>query len=366
MEMTDIHTFHFVAAISRIFETFCSCLMVRTNLPSLLFQLLFDICHNILLARYNSYEAHPSGLKTLSYLTNVFALTRTHPLVSADPHSSRRSSQHHSSLCGDVTQLPGSLPPRLRLKDYLPAGAAFTCKYLPARKVALTDAGARQRPDQRTAYLFLPGGLGTMDELFSILTLLQLGKLGTALPVPLLIVNWDGFYDGLLQLLREFDQTGALKAAEVRQVMVARTNDEVLEYLASFYDLPAPEPEPDEWMEKVGEDGLASDTPEGPNGQPSELGELEARMEKLAGDEISAAAAIAVTADGRLHRKAPVAAVTAAAAASSSGASSRHRSRRASGLGTPPVVSAHAVSAEDVLHGLGLGSLGGGVVTGRK
>ncbi|GIM05092.1 hypothetical protein Vretimale_9571 [Volvox reticuliferus] len=254
----------------------------------------------------------------------------------------------------------------LTMEDYLPAGAAFTCKYLPARKVALTDAGARQRPDQRTAYLFLPGGLGTMDELFSILTLLQLGKLGTALPVPLLIVNWDGFYDGLLQLLREFDQTGALKAAEVRQVMVARTNDEVLEYLASFYDLPAPEPEPDEWMEKVGEDGLASDTPEGPNGQPSELGELEARMEKLAGDEISAAAAIAVTADGRLHRKAPVAAVTAAAAASSSGASSRHRSRRASGLGTPPVVSAHAVSAEDVLHGLGLGSLGGGVVTGRK
>ncbi|GLC59572.1 hypothetical protein PLESTB_001501700 [Pleodorina starrii] len=239
----------------------------------------------------------------------------------------------------------------LTMEDYLPAGAAFTCKYLPTRKVALTDAGARQRPDQRTAYLFLPGGLGTMDELFSILTLLQLGKLGTALPVPLLIVNWDGFYDGLMQLLGEFDQTGALKAAEVRQVMVARTNDEVLNYLAAFYDLPAPEPEPETdeggCLEEEEEENGASGCGEGPaDGRPSELQDLEARLEKLKDlSKVEAAGAAGAAA-----------AAAASGGAASGGGSSRHRSRRASGLGTPPplpVVSAHAVSAEDVLHGLG-------------
>ncbi len=30
----------------------------------------------------------------------------------------------------------------------------------------------------------------------------QLKKLNTVLPIPLLIVNYDGFYDGLLSLLK--------------------------------------------------------------------------------------------------------------------------------------------------------------------
>lgn len=48
----------------------------------------------------------------------------------------------------------------------------------------------------------------------------QLGKLGSRLPVPLVVVNWDGFYDGLMALLQAFDRSGALKAAEVREVRV--------------------------------------------------------------------------------------------------------------------------------------------------
>ncbi len=32
-------------------------------------------------------------------------------------------------------------------------------------QVALVDCGVRMREEDRTAYCFLPGGLGTMDEL---------------------------------------------------------------------------------------------------------------------------------------------------------------------------------------------------------
>ena len=46
-------------------------------------------------------------------------------------------------------------------------------------------------------YLIAPGGIGTMDEFFQIVTLKYLEQMET----PIVILNLDGFYDSLLALL---------------------------------------------------------------------------------------------------------------------------------------------------------------------
>ena len=52
--------------------------------------------------------------------------------------------------------------------SYLPHGSQTFCRFLSSRKVALVDAGVRMKESDRTAFIFLPGGLGTMDELFEV------------------------------------------------------------------------------------------------------------------------------------------------------------------------------------------------------
>lgn len=99
--------------------------------------------------------------------------------------------------------------------SYLPADCQVMCRFLSSRKVALTDAGVRNQESDRTAFVFLPGGLGTMDELFELLCLVQLRKLGSRLGVPLILCNYDGFYTGLMDFLVGCDYDGVLKACSL-------------------------------------------------------------------------------------------------------------------------------------------------------
>lgn len=119
--------------------------------------------------------------------------------------------------------------------SYLPPESYVTCRFLSSRKVALVDSGVRMRETDRTAYIFLPGGLGTCDEFFEILTLVQLQKMGTKYPVPLVLCNFDGFYGGLLDFLGSCSAVGTVGSAELRDLLVADTVEAVVAALAQFY-----------------------------------------------------------------------------------------------------------------------------------
>ncbi|KAL4458429.1 hypothetical protein ABPG75_013294 [Micractinium tetrahymenae] len=119
--------------------------------------------------------------------------------------------------------------------SYLPPGSQVFCRFLSSRKVALVDSGVRMKESDRTAFIFLPGGLGTMDELFEILTLVQLKKLGSKFPVPVILVDYDGFYASLMQFLKACDENGTVGAPELQDLIVAQDNAGVLDVLRQYY-----------------------------------------------------------------------------------------------------------------------------------
>jgi uncharacterized protein (TIGR00730 family) len=76
----------------------------------------------------------------------------------------------------------------------------------------------------------LPGGLGTLDELFEALTWLQLGQIHH--PVGLLDVN--GFYQPLLAMIRHLCEQGFVRREHLQMICVSADLDELLAQMSSF------------------------------------------------------------------------------------------------------------------------------------
>lgn len=100
------------------------------------------------------------------------------------------------------------------------------------------DAAVRATISDRTAVVGLPGGIGTLDEIFEILALIQLERIGSSLPIPFILMNYDSFYSKLLDFLDDCEGWGTVAKGEVASLWkVCNTNSEALAYLAEFYSL---------------------------------------------------------------------------------------------------------------------------------
>lgn len=114
-----------------------------------------------------------------------------------------------------------------------------SCRFFSARKHGFVDAAVRNNSSDRTAVISLPGGIGTLDEMFEILALIQLQRIGSQLPVPVLLMNYDGYYSKLLDFLDDIEHWGNLAKGEAESLWkVFDNNNEALAYLAGFYDIP--------------------------------------------------------------------------------------------------------------------------------
>ncbi|AOU99098.1 Rossman fold protein, TIGR00730 family [Acidihalobacter yilgarnensis] len=94
-----------------------------------------------------------------------------------------------------------------------------------------------------SAYVVLPGGFGTLDELAEILTLVQTGKTRR---IPIILVH-SPFWDGLLTWFREVLVTeGTISAADIDLMTVVDNAADAVNAIFDHYEQRDFEPSPEE------------------------------------------------------------------------------------------------------------------------
>jgi len=82
----------------------------------------------------------------------------------------------------------------------------------------------------------LPGGFGTLEELFEMTTWGQLGLHKK----PIGFLNVDGFYDHLIAFIQHMVDTGLLKEENQRMIMYSDKIEDLLEQMEAYEAPPVP------------------------------------------------------------------------------------------------------------------------------
>jgi uncharacterized protein (TIGR00730 family) len=96
--------------------------------------------------------------------------------------------------------------------------------------IVTADMGSRKNVmiERSDAFITLPGGLGTMDELFEVWTTATLDLHHK----PIVLLDPEGFYDGLLAWLDRLADTAFVRREALGKVTMARSIDEALDDIA--------------------------------------------------------------------------------------------------------------------------------------
>ena len=118
----------------------------------------------------------------------------------------------------------GVIPTLLEKEEVVHAGVEemIVCKKMSERKVIMSKL--------IDGYITLPGGFGTLDELFEALTLNQLHI--EQKPVGLLNVN--GFFDAVLLQLDKMVEEGYLKQTNRNMLLVANSVDDLMQKMNNY------------------------------------------------------------------------------------------------------------------------------------
>ncbi|STZ76723.1 TIGR00730 family Rossman fold protein [Bergeriella denitrificans] len=96
------------------------------------------------------------------------------------------------------------------------------------------------------AFIALPGGIGTYEELFEVLSLAQLRRHSK----PVGILNIGGFFDPLLALMRQTADAGFMPQANLNLLCEADTPQALLQKMADYRFVDAPKWVEPEWVKQ--------------------------------------------------------------------------------------------------------------------
>ena len=121
-------------------------------------------------------------------------------------------------------QVVGIIPGFLKKKEVVHLGLSqlITTENMHERKLRM-----QQESD---GFIALPGGMGTLEELFEILTWLQLGLHNK----PVGILNVNHFFDYLFQILENMVRKGFLSIENYELLLVSDSIDALLEKMREF------------------------------------------------------------------------------------------------------------------------------------
>jgi uncharacterized protein (TIGR00730 family) len=124
---------------------------------------------------------------------------------------------------GDSVGLGIELPMEEGLNQYVNIGLEF--RYFMVRKTVMVKYSQ--------AFVLLPGGYGTMDELFEALTLVQTGKI-TKFPI---VLVGSSYWSGLLSWLRTtMSAAGNVSPVDLELLHVADDADEVVRIITDAHN----------------------------------------------------------------------------------------------------------------------------------
>lgn len=129
----------------------------------------------------------------------------------------------------------GIIPDFLKMKEVVHLGLSelITTQNMHERKLKMQEAS--------DGFIALPGGMGTLEELFEIITWLQLGL--HKKPIGLLNVN--GFYNDLINLLENMVRKGFLSIENYNLLLVDSSPIQLLKKMEEFK-----RPEVPKWLNK--------------------------------------------------------------------------------------------------------------------
>lgn len=124
----------------------------------------------------------------------------------------------------------GVIPEFLKKKEVVHLGLykLITTKNMHQRKLKIHELS--------DGFIALPGGFGTLEELFEIITWAQLGL--HQKPVGLL--NSNGFYDDLIKMLETMTVKGFLKMENLDLLIVDNSIDSLLDKMNNYKPLQVP------------------------------------------------------------------------------------------------------------------------------